>query len=157
MSAQGGTIARGTIHLPMWPVAALLAAMVAAAVGMAVLTDARPDGVVTSVTDSERLANSSAAIREQGAAGLALPAIDAAVLEHSSAAVREQGASIGASIGVTYIHGLENAGAWGIAETTTFVPGLENPGAYANGDAVTAPIEKHGPIEFNGRACPQCR
>ena len=67
MSAQGGTLARrGAVHLPIWPVAALLIAAVAVAIGMSILS--RTDApVVTSVTDAQRLENSSAAVREQGA------------------------------------------------------------------------------------------
>ncbi len=69
MSAQGGTLQRrGTIELPIWPVAVLVVAALAAAIGMTLLRDTVQTRFVTSVTDSERFANSTAAVREQGAA-----------------------------------------------------------------------------------------
>jgi hypothetical protein len=40
MSAQGGTLhRRGTIELPIWPVAVLVVAATAAAIGMTLLRD----------------------------------------------------------------------------------------------------------------------
>ena len=182
MSAQGGTLQRrGTIELPMWPVAVLVVVAVAAAVGMMLLRDAGQTTFVTSVTNSERLANSTAAVREQGAVAPAIPAIrpiDLTVLENSSAAVREQGAMLPATVGVShvapslhsrgfagfenpggyitqapaYAPGLEYAGAY-ITEAPGFAPGLENPGAYPA--EVVAPAE--GPVIVNGEACMQCR
>jgi hypothetical protein len=166
MSAQGGTLQRrGTIELPIWPVAVLVVAAVAAAVGMTLLRDAGQTRFVTSVTDSERLSNSTAAVREQGAVAPAIPSIrpiDLAVMESSAAPVREQGP-----------FGIENAAVWGTSHVAPSAPafaGLENPaaygapatafekpGAYASAGAVTPPIERYGPIEFNGQACPQCR
>jgi hypothetical protein len=69
MSAQGGTLQRrGTIELPIWPVAVLVVAAVAAVVGMTLLRDSGQTRFVTSVTEIERFANSTAAVREQGAA-----------------------------------------------------------------------------------------
>ena len=69
MSTQGGTLQRrGTIELPMWPVAVLVVVAIAAAIGMTALGDAGQTRFVTSVSDSERFANSTAAVREQGAA-----------------------------------------------------------------------------------------
>jgi hypothetical protein len=143
MSAQGGTIQRrGTVEMPIWPVAALVVAALAAAIGMTLLRDAGQTRFVTSVTDSERFANSTAAVREQGAVapaidlrnsgaairerGFAVPitAIDPVVLENSSAAVREQGALLPGAI-------------WGVSHVTPIQPtytgyaGLENPTAYA--------------------------
>ena len=65
MSTQGGTLqSRRTIELPMWPVAVLVVVAIAAAIGMAALGDAGQTSFVTSVSDSERFANSSAAVRE---------------------------------------------------------------------------------------------
>lgn len=69
MSTQGGTLqSRRTIELPIWPVAVLVVVAIAAAIGMAALGDAGQTSFVTSVSDSERFANSTAAVREQGSA-----------------------------------------------------------------------------------------
>ena len=106
MSTQGATLRRGTIELPIWPVAVLVVAALAAAIGMTVLRDAGQTRFVTSVTDSERFANSTAAVREQGAVAPAIPSIrpiDPAVLENSSAAVREQGATLPAVVGISHV------------------------------------------------------
>src|SRR6266511_5127833 len=120
MSAQGGTLAgRGTMHLPIWPVAALVVAAIAAAIGMSVLGGAGETRFVTSVTDAERFANSTAAVREQGAVLPAIPsirAIDPAILEQSSAAVREQGA-------VLPFETTLNPGMWTIAQAEAYVEG----------------------------------
>ena len=69
MSAQGATLGRGTVHIPIWPVAVVVLAATAAVIGLSTLdTDTiAPARPVTVVTDAERLASSSAAIREQGA------------------------------------------------------------------------------------------
>jgi hypothetical protein len=141
MSAQGGTLQRrGTIELPIWPVVAVVVAAIAAAVGMTLLGDAARTRFVTSVTDSERLANSTAAIREQGAVAPAIPAIrpiDASVLEASTAAVREQGASLPILVGISHATplpatvgyvGFENPAAY-VTEAPAYA-GFENPGAY---------------------------
>jgi hypothetical protein len=164
MSAQGGTLQRrGTIELPIWPVAVLVVAAVAAAVGMTLLRDAGQTRFVTSVTDSERLSNSTAAVREQGAVAPAIPSIrpiDLAVLENSSAAVREQGATLPASVGISHVApslhsvgyaGFENPGAY-VTEAPAYA-GFENPGAYPA--EIGAPAEGH--IIVNGEPCMQCR
>jgi hypothetical protein len=169
MSAQGGTIQRrGTIELPIWPVAVLVVAAVAAAVGMTLLSDAGQTKFVTSVTDSERFANSTAADREQGAVAPAIPSIrpiDPAVLENSSAAVREQGAALPVIVGIPHVSrrlpasvgyaGFENPGAY-ITEAPAYAPGLENPGAYP-AEVGSSPVEPQSPIMVNGEACMQCR
>jgi hypothetical protein len=156
MSAQGGTLARrGTVHLPVWPVAALLGAAVAVAIGMSTLSGTEA-GVITSVTDTERFANSSAAVREQGAtlpieqslnpgmwtlaqAESYLARLQA--IESSTAAVREMGATLPIE------QPLGNPGMWTLAQAeayiealegrVTYAHGLENPGAYVGGTGVT--------------------
>ena len=158
MSAQGGTLQRrGTIELPIWPVAVLVVAAVAAAIGMTVLRDAGQTRFVRSVTESERFANSTAAVREQGAVA---PTID---LTNSGVAINEAPAYVG----------FENPGAY-IREAPAYV-GLENPAAYGTAwDSIGGPNEalhrqysppqegaapKTGsnPIMVNGEACMQCR
>jgi hypothetical protein len=59
MSAQGATLGRGTIRLPIWPVAALVAAATAAAIGLTVIQDAPQNQVVTSVTETDGFWNST--------------------------------------------------------------------------------------------------
>ena len=185
MSAQGGTLQRrGTIELPIWPVAVLVVAAVAAAIGMTLL-DAGQTRFVTSVTDSQRFGNSTAAVREQGAVAPAIPSIrpiDLSVLESSSAAVREQGAVLPQVVGISHVApslhsvgyaGFENPGAY-IIEAPAFA-GFENPTAYtAAWDSVGGPNEAlhrqysppqegtgtrtgQDPIMVNGEPCMQCR
>jgi hypothetical protein len=155
MSAQGATLRRGTAHLPIWPVAALVTAAVATLIGMSLIDGVRPQGIVTSVTRTERLANSSAAIREQGAV---LP-----IVWGTSHVTPSQAG----------FAGFENPGAY-ITEAPAFA-GFENPAAYAPAwDSVGGPNEAlhrqytppqegvalragSNPIIVNGEACMQCR
>jgi hypothetical protein len=166
MSAQGGTLQRrGTIELPLWPVAVLVVAAVAATVGMTLLRDEGQTRFVTSVTDSQRFENSTAAVREQGAVAPAISSIrpiDLAVLESSTAAVREQGASLPSIVGISHASprlpasvsyaGFENPGAY-ITQAPAYAPGLENPGAYPA--EIGAPAGGH--VIVNGEPCMQCR
>jgi hypothetical protein len=157
MSAQGGTLhRRGTIELPIWPVAVLVVAAVAAAIGMTLLRDAGQTRFVTSVTDSERLSNSTAAVREQGAT---LPQVIG--ISHLAPSLHSVGYA-----------GFENPGAYVIPAPA--YAGFENPSAYApawdsiggpnealhrqysppqEGVALTAGSE---PIIVNGEPCMQC-
>jgi hypothetical protein len=175
MSAQGGTLARrGAVHLPIWPVAAVLAAVIAGAVGMSILSGTE-GGVVTSVTDTERFANSSAAVREQGAT---LPFEQSlnpgmwtitqaesylarlAAVEGSTAAVREQGAGLAINDEVSGYQAW-HVGMVAPAQTlSTYPVGLENPGAYLGEAVIPAgiapPAEPHQPITVNGEPCHQC-
>lgn len=149
MSAQGATLRRGTAHLPIWPVAALVTAAVATLIGMSLIDGARPQGIVTSVTQSERLANSSAAIREQGAV---LP-----VVWGTSHVTPSQTTFVGLENPGAYViqapafAGFENPGAY--VEAPAYAPGLENPGAYPA--EIAPPVE--GPVIVNGVPCNQCR
>jgi len=162
MSAQGGTLQRrGTIELPIWPVAVLVVTAVAAAIGMTLLKSAGQTTFVTSVTDTERLANSSAAVREQGAVAPAIPSIRPIVgISHVAPSLHSQGyagfENPGAYItqAPAFAPGLEYPGAY-ITEAPAFVPGLENPGAYPA--EIEAPAAKGGPVMVNGSLCMQCR
>jgi hypothetical protein len=78
MSAQGTTLRSGTLHLPMWPVAVLVA--VGAAIVLAVsLIDARPATPAAPVTLVERFANSgaipAASVNETGGATTFAPTL----------------------------------------------------------------------------------
>ena len=79
------------------------------------IDEAPSQGVVTSVTQTERLANSSAAIREQGAV---LPVVVG--ISHVTPK----------SVGFA---GLEYAGAY-VTEAPAFAPGLEYPGGLHHRD-----------------------
>jgi hypothetical protein len=138
------------VHLPIWPVAALLGAAVAAVIGMSILSGTET-GVVTSVTDAQRLANSSAAVREQGAT---LPIETVAV--NPGMWTQAQAQAYVDSL-VTHPVGLENPGAYA-PPATTYISGLENPGAYFGDGASTSTPKVGGPerIVVNGEICHQC-
>jgi hypothetical protein len=177
MSAQGGTLGRGrAIQLPLWPVAAIVVAAIAVMIGMTVFGQAGQK-LVTGVSKSEQLANSSAAVREQGGpAPVARPydtsglesaslwtvgqaqayldglAARAAMFENSAAAIREGGTF------AYHAPGRAHEVIVGIApSTTTSIVGLENPGAYLTDDSFAPTVGPHVPIIVNGRPCPQCR
>lgn len=159
MSAQGGTLQRrGTIELPVLPVAVLVIAAIAAAIGMTLLRNEGQTTFVTSVSESERLANSTAAVREQGAS---LPVI---------VGISHVAPSLNPSTGYA---GFENPAATYIRESSGYA-GFENPAAYGTvawgsiGGPNEALHRRHsspqegaasetGPIMVNGQACMQCR
>ena len=162
MSAQGATLRRGTVHIPIWPVAVVVLAA-AAAIGLSTIDTIdtiAPARTLVTVTDVQRLANSAAAVREQGAA---LPVI---------VGISHVAPSLHASAGYS---GFENPAATYIRESSGYA-GFENPaasGAVAwgsiggpnealhrqysppqDGEAL-APV--WGPIMVNGEPCMQCR
>ena len=134
MSAQGGTLhRRGTIVLPIWPVAILVVALLAAAIGMTMLGDAGRTKFVTSVTNTERLENSSASFREQGAVAATVD------LTNSGAAIKHRGYAIAE---------------WG----SVGGPNDALHRQYSStdeGNVAVAP--RWEPIKFNGKTCAQCR
>jgi len=134
MSTQGATLRRGTIELPIWPVAVLVVVALAAAIGMTALGNAGQTRFVTSVSDSERLANSSAAIREQGAT---LPVI--AGISHVTPSLH--------SVGATYGTGWDSTGGQNEALHRQYSPPQED----------AAPLVGAYPIMVNGEPCMQCR
>jgi hypothetical protein len=141
MSAQGATLRRGTVHIPIWPVAVVVAVAAATLIGLTTIDRDAPIGSVATVTESERLANSTAAIREQGAV---LPVA-------------------GVSQSATGFAGFENPGAYGISQVTeaTHPVGLENPGAYpeagSESDAGFTPTMGARPGMVGNEICGQCR
>jgi hypothetical protein len=106
-------------------VAILVTAITAATIGMTLLGEQEQPRSVTSVTDVERFANSSAAIREQGAT---LPVV----------------VGIPSASGFA---GFENPGAY-VTQAPTYAPGLENPGAYPAGSV-------NGTGGTTGNPCPE--
>ncbi len=141
MSAQGATLGRGTVHIPIWSVAVVVLAAAAAVIGLSSIGTIAPARPVTIVTDAQRLANSTAAVREQGAV--------APVVVGISHVTPRAVAPVG------YV-GLENPGAY--LPRSAYPNGLENPTAYApsaGAPAVAAPAT--GGIMVNGEICHQCR
>jgi len=157
MSAQGGTIGRGrAVQLPLGLVVVIIAAAFAA-IGLTVFSGTGQDRIVTTVSPSERLANSSAAVREQGGSLPVVRPFDTSGIESASmwtlaqaeayqaqlrhemqlfqgsaAAIREQG-------GVAY-HAPGRAhevAVTAVPSTTTSIVGLENPGSYLGEVAAT--------------------
>jgi hypothetical protein len=182
MSAQGGTLGTGrAIQLPLWPVAVVVVAAVAVAIGMTVFTGGQPGtreqggAIPASVRplNTGGLESASLWTGSQAEAYVDGLAARAAMLENSSAAIRERGGTIPAVWGVSHVTpraatfaGLENPSSYvqaresfagfenpGAYITRTTQPmGLENPGAYGTGAA--AP---HESIVVNGEICGQCR
>ena len=180
MSAQGATLRRGTAHLPVWPLAVLVAG--AAAIVLAIsLINVRPETPVRTVTEAERFANSSAAVREQGAAfpevnpipvtsipsqwtvGQAEAYVNSLVsravgIENPALWTSGQAEAYVDSL-VTRAVGIENP-AVGISQVTemTHPVGLENPSAYpAVGDGSFTPTMGARPGMTGGAICGQCR
>jgi hypothetical protein len=135
MSTQGATLRRGTIELPILPVAVLVVVALAAAIGMTALGSVdtiAPARTLVTVTDAQRLANSTAAVREQGAT---LPV--AVGISHVAPSLH------GATIGT----GWDSMGGQNEALHRQYSPPQE--------DVAPAPV--WGPIMVNGEPCPQCR
>jgi hypothetical protein len=175
MSAQGATLGRGTVHIPIWPVAVvvLAAATVAAGIGLTstdTIAPARP----LVVTDIQRLANSTAAVREQGAvipvavgiSHVTPSAVGFAGFENPGAYATQLPAFAGFENPGAYATqlpayaGFENPGAYGISQVTeaTQPVGLENPGAYAEAsDSDFTPTMGPRPGMTGAKICGQCR
>ena len=91
MSTQGATLRRGTIELPILPVAVLVVAALAAVIGLSTIGSidtVAPARTLVTVTDAQRLANSTAAVREQGAT---LPSSWASPTWHRHCTARRSG------------------------------------------------------------------
>ena len=175
MSAQGATLRRGTVHIPIWPVAVVVAAAAAAVIGLSAIDGPAPARPITTVTDAERLANSTAAIREQGAVApvavgishVAPSAVGFAGFENPGAYVTQLPAFAGFENPGAYVTevptyaGFENPGAYGISQITeaTHPVGLENPGAYsqAGSESGFAPTMGARPGMTGNEICGQCR
>ena len=120
MSAQGITIGRRTMHVPIGPVIVLMIAMFAVAIGLTVLGNAGRPAV--SSTRPYEVVGTQAHPRGLGRGHLGA-LITAAAVENSFAAIREQG-------GVAYhAKGRAHEVLVGQMPTrTTTVNGLEKPG-----------------------------
>jgi hypothetical protein len=179
MSAQGATLGRGTVRIPIWPAVVVVLAATAAVIGLSsiVSTDSvAPSRTLVTVTDAQRLANSTAAVREQGGV---LPVVWNT--SHVAPSLHSTGFAGFENPAATYIRestgfaGLENPAATYIRESTGFA-GLENPAAsgavawgsiggpnealhrqYSPPQDDVAPAPVWGPIMVNGEPCNQCR
>lgn len=155
MSAQGGTLqGRRTIEVPLVPVAVLVFAAVAAVLGMTLLRDTAPTGFVTSVTETQRFENSTAAVREQGAVA---PAID---LTNSGVAIQHRGFAI-----PEYVSQSHAAPSMYAVDSATYGTDWGSIGGqnealhrqYSPPQAGPAVTPRWGPIMVNGEPCMQCR
>lgn len=155
MSAQGGTLqGRRTIEVPLVPVAILVFAAVAAVLGMTLLRDTAPTRFVTSVTETQRFENSTAAVREQGAVA---PAID---LTNSGVAIQHRGFAI-----PEYVSQSHAAPSMYAVDSATYGTDWGSIGGqnealhrqYSPPQAGTAVTPRWGPIMVNGEPCMQCR
>ena len=137
MSAQGATLGRGTVRIPIWPVAVVVLAATAAMIGLSSIDSIgtiAPARTLVTVTDAQRLANSTAAVREQGAA---LPVIVG--ISHVAPSLH--------SVSATYGTGWDSIGGPNEALHRQYSPPQD-------GEAL-APV--WGPIMVNGEPCMQCR
>jgi hypothetical protein len=139
MSAQGGTLGRlGTVHVPIWPVAVLLAAAIATAIALSTIGQGVSRPIDQGVTTD--------AVFEQVTFPRGL----------------ENAGAYPAEVTTTAPVGLENPSAYaGISQitegTATYSRGLENPGAYVSDGTFTPKAAPYEPIEVNGTVCGQCR
>jgi hypothetical protein len=137
MSAQGATLRRGTVHIPIWPVAVVVVAATAAVIGLSSIDSIgtiAPARTLVTVTDAQRLANSTAAVREQGAA---LPVIVG--ISHVAPSLH--------SVSATYGTGWDSIGGQNEALHRQYSPPQDG--------VALAPV--WGPIMVNGEPCMQCR
>src|SRR5262245_18564155 len=89
MSAIGASLERRGMHVPIWPIAALVVVAVATTITLRVMDDVRPARPVTSVQDSAGYWDST--VGHPSSPRLALrPFLAPGALEISSAAVRER-------------------------------------------------------------------
>ena len=145
MATQGATLGRGTLHLPIWPLVAIVVSAAALMIGMTLIDAPRQSSSAAVVTDVERFANSSAAVRERP--DTLAPAVG---ISHVTPNATTE----------TFV-GLENPGAY-VAPSTSFATGLENPGAYlvtGSSDGTYVPKLGFRPgWGFEGNtSCGQCR
>ena len=137
MSAQGATLGRGTGYIPIWPVAVVVLAATAALIGLSSIASIytiAPARTLVTVTDAQRLANSTAAVREQGAT---LPVIVG--ISHVAPSLH--------SVSATYGTRWDSIGGQNEALHRQYSPPQDG--------VALAPV--WGPIMVNGEPCMQCR
>jgi hypothetical protein len=146
MSAQGATLGRGTVRIPIWPVAVVVLVAIAAVIGLSsidTIGTIAPARTLVTVTDAQRLANSTAAVREQGAT---LPV--AVGISHVAPRLH---ASTGYS-------GFENPAASGaVVWGSIGGPNEALHRQYSPPQDGAASAHTWGPIMVNGEPCMQCK
>ena len=168
MSAQGATLRRGTVHIPIWPVAVVVLAATAAMIGLSSIDSIgtiAPARTLVTVTNAQRLANSTAAVREQGAVAPTIDLTNSGVaIQHRGFAVRpglepttafrEQGAALPVIVGISHVApsvaygtGWDSIGGRNEALHRQYSPPQDG--------VALAPV--WGPIMVNGEPCMQCR
>jgi hypothetical protein len=142
MSAQGGTLGRlGTVHVPIWPVAVLLAAAIAGAIALSV--SMRDDVQVTGVSDTAIWDAQADAYVDSLEAAAVLPSTNAAIWDAQADA---------------YVDSLEAAA---VLPSTAAAIWRAQADAYVDSMVAAAgggqKAGGHRPIEVNGKICGQCR
>ena len=162
MATQGATLGRGTLHLPIWPLVAIVAGAAALMIGLTLIDAPRQSTGAAVVTDVERFANSSAAVRERP--DTLAPAVGISHVTPNATTTHMVGLENPAAViatAPTYATGLENPGAY-VVTAPTYANGLENPGAYpvtGSSDGTYVPKLGFRPgWGFEGNtSCGQCR
>ncbi len=165
MSAQGGTL-RAPMHLPIRPVAVLLAAAIAGAIALSVsmrdevqltrVSDAaiwigQADAYVASLEAAAVLPSTNEAIWNGQADAYVASLEAAAVLPSTNAAIwNGQADAYVASLEAAAVLPSTSTAIWN-AQATAYVDSLV---AAAGGDPKAG---GHRPIEVNGEICGQCR
>jgi hypothetical protein len=150
MSAQGATLGRGTVRIPIWPVAVVvLAAATAAVIGLSSIDTIAPARPVTIVTDAQRLANSTAAVREQGAVApvvIGISHVTPRAIEYVPAVdfPGPYGVPVTEAVGISHV----------TPRAIEYVPAVDFPGPYG----VPAVFEQAGSVSLpDWMACDHCQ
>ena len=100
MSAQGGTLARrGAVHVPIWPVVALLVVAAATVIGLTVIDELRPGGqAVTSIQETEGYWSSTI-----GHPALLDRGVSAGIREQPAVAIRNRGYATTEFVGISHV------------------------------------------------------
>ena len=159
MATQGATLGRGTLHLPIWPLAAIVAGAAALMIGLTLNDASRPSTVVVERPDAlpaVGISHVTPNATTSGFVGLENPGAVIAQAPTYAVGLENPGAYVAQA--PTYAVGLENPGAY-VVQTPTFQVGLENPGAYpavSDGGSFTPTLGSR-PGMTGGEICGQCR
>jgi hypothetical protein len=135
MSAQGATLRKGNLHLPIWPVAVLVAGTAAFALVITLIDGGRPE----SSTSSTELQGPAVGISHVTPRGIEyVPAVDFP---------GPYGVPVAEAVGISHVtpRGIE------------YVPAVDFPGPYGVPAADPAPASTFRPNMSDGNMCGQCR